>query len=176
MLSTLYFISCDSEDPEVPNEEELITTLIMEFQPEGGGSVVTFSFRDLDGDGGESPTVSTSALLDSTTYEVSIQLFSEIETPVEDITEEVIEENLEHQFFYALSPDVDAEISYNDLDDSGNPLGVETILKTLGASAGTLTVTLRHEPDKNASGVADGDISNAGGETDIEVSFDLVIE
>jgi len=37
-------------------------------------------------------------------------------------------------------------------------------------------VTLRHQPDKGAIGVSDGDITNAGGETDIEVLFDVIIE
>ena len=36
---------------------------------------------------------------------------------------------------------------------------------------GQFTVTLRHEPDKSAQGVSAGDITNAGGETDIEVSL-----
>jgi hypothetical protein len=31
-------------------------------------------------------------------------------------------------------------------------------------------------PDKYAAGVSEGDISNAGGETDIEVSFQVIIE
>ena len=37
-------------------------------------------------------------------------------------------------------------------------------------------MTLRHEPAKDASGVAAGDITNAGGETDIEVTFDVTVE
>ena len=48
---------------------------------------------------------------------------------------------------------------------------------TVGAASnGTVVVTLRHQPDKTASGVSSGDITYAGGETDIEVSFPLVIE
>jgi hypothetical protein len=30
-------------------------------------------------------------------------------------------------------------------------------------------------PNKNASGVVEGNIANAGGETDIEVNFDIVV-
>ena len=43
-------------------------------------------------------------------------------------------------------------------------------------SSGTITFTLRHEPNKNAAGVSDGDISNADGETDIEATFDVSIQ
>jgi hypothetical protein len=39
-----------------------------------------------------------------------------------------------------------------------------------------VVVTLRHEPDKGAAGVSGGDITNAGGDTDIEVTFPVVIE
>jgi hypothetical protein len=50
---TLFVYACKSDDPEPVNEEELITTLIYELTPADGGSSVTFSFTDLDGDGGE---------------------------------------------------------------------------------------------------------------------------
>ena len=39
-----------------------------------------------------------------------------------------------------------------------------------------MVVVLRHLLDKFAEGVADGDITNAGGDTDVEVSFPIVIE
>ena len=35
----------------------------------------------------------------------------------------------------------------------------------------SMTVILRHEADKAGAGVSDSDITNAGGETDIEVTF-----
>lgn len=38
------------------------------------------------------------------------------------------------------------------------------------ASSGGLTFTLRHEPNKPNTG-----LENAGGETDIEVTFDIVV-
>ena len=44
------------------------------------------------------------------------------------------------------------------------------------ASSGDVTVILRHEPDKEADGVSDGDVTNAGGETDVEVTFDADVE
>jgi len=39
-----------------------------------------------------------------------------------------------------------------------------------------VTITLRHEPAKDATGVSDGDITNAGGETDISVNFPVEIQ
>jgi hypothetical protein len=35
---------------------------------------------------------------------------------------------------------------------------------------------LRHEPAKSAAGVADGDLTEAGGETDVEVVFEVIVE
>ena len=66
--------------------------------------------------------------------------------------------------------------SHNDSDANGDPLGLEMTATTGDASAGDVTVILRHEPDKDAEGVADGDVTNAGGETDVEVTFDADVE
>jgi hypothetical protein len=66
--------------------------------------------------------------------------------------------------------------AYDDMDGSGNPIGVANTYLTGDAGSGTFTVTLRHEPNKTAAGVADGDITNAGGETDIEVEFPVTIQ
>jgi len=75
------------------------------------------------------------------------------------------------------------------MDADGNPVGLSSTLTTGAAGSGTLTVTLRHEPMKSATGVtlrhepmksatgvADGDITNAGGETDIEIVFPVDVQ
>jgi hypothetical protein len=43
------------------------------------------------------------------------------------------------------------------------------------ASEGTFKVTLVNDPDKNAEGVAQGDITNAGGQIAFEVEFPMEI-
>ena len=79
--------------------------------------------------------------------------------------------------FFEVVPVQDKDIiTYDDVDDDNNPLGVETNVSAGNAGTGTLTIILRHEPIKTASGVADGDITNAGGETDIEVQFNVVVQ
>ena len=56
-------------------------------------------------------------------------------------------------------------------------MGLEFTLTTAAtAMTGNLTITLRHEPSKNAVGVSDGDITNAGGETDVQAVFPIVIQ
>ena len=66
--------------------------------------------------------------------------------------------------------------TYGDTDKNGTPIGLAFTLKT-GATAttGNITVVLRHLPDKSASGVATGDITNAGGSTDVFVTFPVKV-
>ena len=174
-MAILAFSSCEKEDPIVPNEEEVITTLVYTLTPQGGGTAVEFRFTDLDGDGGDAPVITNGTLDTNTVYNGSLTLLNEAETPVENITVEVEEEGADHQFFFAITG-ANASVDYADADADGNPIGLSTTFSTTAASTGTLVVTLRHEPDKGATGVAGGDITNAGGETDIEVTFDLTIQ
>ena len=166
-------------DPPIPNEAEVITTLILTLTPDGGGDVKTFYWQDLDGDGGDEPIIIPDTLAINTVYTGAVQLLNELENPAEDITEEVQseEEDEEHQFFYFTTV-ANLTIAYDpmDVDANGNPVGVDTQFTTGDAASGTLTVTLRHEPDKEGAGVSGGDITNAGGETDIEVEFEVDVE
>ncbi len=168
-------VSCKDDDPPIPNEEELITTLIYTLTPAGGGAAIEFTFRDLDGDGGNDPVITTFPLDSGVVYHGEIVLLNESETPAGDISAEVFDEADEHQFFYSVHQ-AQVTIAYEDSDGNGNPLGLQSELTTGGMSQGHLTITLRHEPDKFAAGVSSGDITNAGGETDIEVTFPLLIQ
>jgi hypothetical protein len=67
-------------------------------------------------------------------------------------------------------------ITYNDSDANNLPVGLKTVLTTGNTSTGTLAVTLKHKPNKAAAGVLGGDITNAGGETDINVEFNVEIQ
>ena len=176
LLAVLFlaFSSCKDDDPVEEPDEEVITNLNFVLTPTSG-SAVTMTFEDLDGDGGNAPTIVGGTLQANTVYTGAITLSNESETPAEDITEEIAEEDEEHQFFFAVSG-VNATVAYTDADADGNPIGLATTITTGDASSGTMTVTLRHEPAKGADGVAGGDISNAGGETDIEVTFDVTIQ
>ena len=172
--SVILFPSCDP-DPTDPDPEEVITTLTYTLTPSGGGDVVTLEFQDLDGDGGNAPTITSGILMDSTTYTGVITLLNESESPVEDITVEVQEEDDDHQFFFATTL-TGMTIAYDDMDANNQPVGLNSTLTTTGLESGTMTVTLRHQPNKSATGVSGGDITNAGGETDIEVTFNVDVQ
>ena len=99
-MSMLLFTGCKKDDPVIPNEEEVITTLNYTLIPSDGGTPVVLSFQDLDGDGGDPPVITGGTLAMNTTYNGSLELLNETETPPGDITEEVEEEADEHQFFF----------------------------------------------------------------------------
>lgn len=169
LIGSGLFLSCGSDD-DVSNPNELITTLILTFIPIAGSQTVfdftvTASFSDPDGDGGNPPTQ-----IDDITLENGrpYQLFI-------DVTEEIMEEDDEHQFFFtgSILDNGNLEHEYSDQDDNGNPLGLINNITTQTAGTGTFIVTLKHQPD--GIKVADpGDITV--GDTDIEVSFDMTIQ
>lgn len=168
-------ISCDDDKGEVPNEEEVITTLNYVLAPSDGGAAITLSFRDLDGDGGNAPVITGGTLATNKTYVGTLQLLNETETPAGNINEEIQEEKEDHQFFFQSTvPNI--AVSYTDLDANGKPVGLLSTLVTGAAGSGNIKVTLRHEPNKTATGVSNGDITNAGGETDIEVTFPVNVQ
>ncbi len=173
MISSLLLVSCnnDDNDPAPVNEEEVITTLTVVLTPQSG-TAVTLRSQDLDGDGPNAPVVTVSGpLAENSSYSGAITVLNETESPAEDITLEVEEEDDEHQFFYGITG-LNATTEYGNFDDDQNPLGTEFTLMTTDASSGSITFTLRHEPKKPN----DGTLADAGGETDIAVSFDLTIE
>ncbi len=175
VATILIISSCKKEDPVIPNEEEVITTLKYTLTPDSGGTPIVLSFQDLDGEGGNAPIITGGTLDTNATYTGSMELLNEQENPVDNLTAEINEENKDHQFFFQ-STIPGLSVDYNDSDANGHPVGLETTLTTTDAGTGTLKITLRHQPDKFASGVPDGDITNAGGETDIEVIFDVNVQ
>lgn len=175
IMFVVVFSACEKDDPEPFNGEEVITTVNYRLSPMGGGSDVTLNFVDLDGDGGNDPVITGGTLAANQTYQGTLELLNESINPSEDITEEIEEEDEEHQFFFQSNVS-NLAISYNDTDADGNPVGLSNTLMTGDAATGTITIILRHEPNKSASGVADGDITNAGGETDIEVTFPMEVQ
>jgi hypothetical protein len=60
-------------------------------------------------------------------------------------------------------------------DSNGNPVGVQFNLLTGAAGTGGFTVILRHEPEKSADNVNTGDVTNAGGSTDVQVTFNITV-
>jgi len=111
----------------------------------------------------------------SRAYTVSVAVLNESVSPAANITAEIQAEDEAHQFFYQVAG-ANLTMTYADSDGNGKPVGLITTGVTGAASSGTLKVTLRHQPDKNGANVSAGDITNAGGETDIEVTFPVTVQ
>lgn len=181
IFSTLFlaitcFTACSNDDEVIaPVDEEVINKAIYTLTSQTDSTnVVIFTFLDSDGEGGLPGTSTTVGNLKANTvYDGAIILENTLEN--EDITAEIEELLNDHQFFFQTTA-AGLSIAYADEDSAGNPVGLSTVATTADASTGTLTITLRHLPAKTADGVAAGDITNAGGSTDIEVTFDVTVE
>ena len=163
--------SCEPKDPIIPKEPEVITELSFVLTASDMSEVLEFNFKDLDGDGGNAPEITNAVLRANREYTGEIRMFN----GNEEITGEIQEEDEDPQLFFESGIN-GLVISYDDIDGSGKPIGLKTKLVTGDAGSGSLLVTLRHLPIKSASGVESGEIANAGGETDIEVIFDVNVE
>ncbi len=190
IVSFITIVSCSKKDeaaPVVPpavNEEELITTVKAVFTPQGSGESITLQSKDLDGDGPGAPVVTTVGKFAlNKTYNGLISVLNESVTPAKNISAEILTEAADHQFFYQKTgtlPSFDytpVATASDNYDVNGKPLGFKTTFITTKAATGTLKVTLRHLGDKSKTNVANGDITNATGTTDFEVTFsELVVQ
>ncbi len=188
-IAGLFVASCSDDDdaPTPVNDEEVITTMTVSLTA-AGEDTVTLSFFDEDGADGPSAPVPTISgpLSASTTYTGAITVLNATENPPELVNEEIEGEADEHQFFY-ITDDLgitttytDQECDYTDDPCEGsftNPVGLTFELTTTATTgAAQLRFVLRHQLNKEAQGVADGDIVNAGGSPDIDYVFNIRVE
>ncbi len=173
----LSFASCSDDDkPQQVIENEVITTVTATLTPTTGGTPIVLKSQDLDGDGPNPPVVTVSGpFAVDASYTGTVTFLNEMVSPAEDITEEIHELGEEHQIFFRQSGL--GVFTYKDNDEAGKPVGLSFGYAAPGAAtSGNLTITLRHLPNKSATGVAAGDITNAGGSTDAEVVFPITVQ
>lgn len=172
------FSACSDDDNAAiytpVNEEEVITTVTTTLI--NGSAIVTLTSRDLDGDGPNAPVITVSGPLKTNTiYTGTVTFLNELTSPADNITAEIEEEGDEHQIFYQ-TPTNFGTFAYADNDLNGKPVGLRFTFTTSAANvSGNLIVTLVHEPNKDGAGVANGDQANAGGSTDAQVIYPIVI-
>ena len=172
-IITLSFGACKEKTPSPTtppeNESELITTVKLVFTDTATKAVSTAVFSDLDGPGGNAPTqFDTIRLKPNTVYQTAIYLLDETKTPVDSISNEVLEEGQDHLFVFT-KVGVNLNIQISDKDINSLPLGLLSYWSTAAVSNGSVTVALKHQP-----GVKDG--SAAPGETDVEILFPCRIQ
>lgn len=182
---------CDNEDPIPENIPELITRVTLKFTPAGGGSAITVTATDPDGQGVQDIIVDGPInLLKGVQYTLSLELINGLYKPGDDgynITTEVEEEGDEHQFFFSFSDGVFSSpagtgnikdnaassvgnINYLDTDSGGLPIGIETSWTTANAAVSnkSFRVLLKHQPD-----VKTNTSTSLDGESDLDIAFVL---
>jgi hypothetical protein len=176
---------CEVEDPVKEAVPELITEVTLTFTPVDGGNPVVIKATDPDGEGVQDIFVDGSIELEAgKTYSMSVTLTNGLAQPSDpeyDLTEEVREEGDEHILFYSwtnnvfFNPEGDGNfdnrndpLNYEDEDENGLPVGLETSWTAGSQSSGDLRVVLKHQPDlKSASSGA------SEGETDLDITFPI---
>ncbi|MDI1234218.1 MAG: hypothetical protein PSX81_08050 [bacterium] len=156
-----------SNPPE--NETELITTVRLVFTDTSNQTVRVASFSDIDGPGGNAPTIfDTIKLQPNKVYKTKIYLLDETKNPVDSISNQVLTEGADHLFVFTKTG-VNLLFNMTDADKNNLPIGLSSLWTAGANSFGSVTVVLRHQP-----GVKDGTVNP--GETDVEIVFPCKIE
>ncbi|PZX49641.1 hypothetical protein [Algoriphagus chordae] len=188
ILVSLAFSSCKSEDPVPENDGELITDVTLHFQEfdenlDPVGDLISFQASDPEGiENGQSPTIDIVTLKKGKNYIMTIDVANSIAN--EDITGEILEESDEHQFYFLGSAweGDSAPLTYAYDDPSGELIGIQgivTVEELTSINNSQMRIVLRHDLDKNYPGADNPnfvDFTAAGGESDLDITFPLVIE
>lgn len=162
-------VACDKSDDVVePDENELITTVSLEFTEQGTTTPRVFTFRDVDGQGGQAPTLDNITLKANATYTLNVKMLDESKSPATDITKEIKEEDDEHLLVFTTTPASVLTYTYGDKDAKNLPVGLTGSARTGAAGTGKLRVQLRHQP-----GTKDG--TPGPGSDDVNVEFNLTV-
>lgn len=185
-LMAFAFASCESEDPVIENEEEVITDVKLTFtELDAAGATIgtSVSFTASDPQGielGTAPTIQTVNLTKGKNYRMEITVSNSIAN--EDITAEILAEGAEHQFYFlgtAFIGSAPVTIAYD--DPNAELIGLRTkvnVAASPGFNNATMRVILRHDLDKSYPGATNPNFQNyeqAGGESDLDINFPVVI-
>lgn len=197
IAAVLLLAGCSKDEPKKEDTPELITKATLVFTPSDGSAAVTVTATDPDNQGAQPIRVDGPInLVKNKTYVMTISLINGLAQPTDaayDVTEEVREEGIEHQFFFAWTNNVFSNPSGNgnidnrtdavlyeggqndtSKDANGRNLGLVTTWTTATSSisGGTFRVLLKHQPDNLKSDSSD----STTGETDLDLTFVLNVQ
>jgi hypothetical protein len=176
LLASLLFTSCKKDEVEPTDDNELITRVELKFTDLTAKTAIIYTFQDLDGDPKTAPEKFDKIVLNKgVTYSVSIGVYDDTKSPVMDITQEINEEADVHLFVYKTTPASLLTTTILDKDKNGLPIGLSSsILTQSTAGTGKLNLLLKHQPELNGVKVKTG--QEAGGSTDIDLTFDVEVK
>lgn len=169
------FASCKDKSTETPvpiNQSELITKVQLVIKDSITNNIVqTATFSDLDGPGGNVATIDSILLSSNSTYYMDIIVLDETKTPVDTISNEVLNEGDVHLFVFAPNPTSNfLETTLLDSDINSKPIGLSSLLRTSASGLGTFSVELRHFTSKQAKA------DNLIFDTDISILFNVRLQ
>ena len=178
-FATLFIVaislrSCKPDSTKCDNcETELITSVNIALTDSATGMVTQFKFRDLDGDGANAPIqFDTIKLLANRTYTALILVLDESKSPSDTISNEILEEANDHQFFFH-SHDISVNFSYLDFDTHTPPMPVGLNSKWYVGNVtgyGKIRIELKHQPSIKVAG------NDQVGETDLDIDFNALVQ
>ncbi len=186
-LLSVLLSSCIKKDKVDPEEDnELITRVSLHIKEDHSDeqeddnesddsdeNQLTYQWRDNNGDG-IVDSVDPIKLEFNKEYEVEVEFWNDLESPAENITEEVEEAGDIHLVKLKVIPNGFLTIQVKDKDKNNKVLGLENHLRTNAKGNAVLNVILFHQPPVNGIPVKDG--FSELGSTDIDVKFDVVVE
>lgn len=177
LMSALLFTACKKDEDIHPTDDnELITRVELTFTDVTTKTTLTYTFQDKDGDPKTAPEKFDKIMLDKgKTYTMSLGVYDDTKSPVEDMTEEIEEESDVHLFVFKTTPASLLAITLVDQDKNGLPVGLaSSVLTQSTAGTGKLNLLLKHQPELNGVRVKTG--QEAGGSTDIDLTFDVEVK
>lgn len=177
-FASSFFTACKPKNDILPeeNDEEVITTVKLIFEPIGEGETLTYQFKDEDGPGGAVPIQDDITLSANKEYNVSLEFWNESISPAVNITLEVLEEANEHRIYYQPSLESNITVGVLDTDDNGISLGLKSKWTTTDAAIGTVKITLRHYSGNPPNKANDDTVDNPKSSTDVAVAFNTKVE
>lgn len=171
-----FLAGCEKDNIGEENDEEIITTMLLQFTPQSGGPTVTYSFNDPDGPGGTNPTTDTIKINANSSYQVKMFLLNRTASPVDTISNEVKEEGDAHRFYYLPAAGSNITVNTTDVDDNNIPLGLNSVWTTGNAAAGSINIVLRHYTGNPPNKAVNDDVNSPKSSTDIDVTFKSVVQ
>ena len=135
-----------------------------------------FRSEDLDGPGGNSPLMDSLLLQPNKTYAASLLVLNKAANPIDTISNEILEEGDAHRFYYLPSANSNIIVGGLDTDANGAPLGLNSTWTTGNTGTGTMRITLRHYPGMPPDKEIADPVNSTKSSTDIEITFDAVVQ
>lgn len=188
VVALMLMTACEAGEPTREDSPELITTVILTFTPDDGGDAIVGQAVDPDAEGiRDIETDGPIVLRASTVYTLSLGMYNDLadkDSDEYDISEEVRAEGDEHMIYFAWTGDIFSDpsgdgnidarkdpVQYEDADDFGLPLGLQTRWTTAASGSGSFRILLKHQPEiKSEESGADM------GESDLDVAFEIRLQ